>query len=315
MKVCGFTIAKNAVRFDYPIVEAIESILPVCDAFIVAVGDSNDGTRDLIASIAEDRISILDTVWDPSLKEGGKVLAAETNKALNAVPPDFDWCFYIQADEVVHEHYLPAIRAAMEEHLDNPAVDGLLFRYRHFYGTFDYVADSRRWYRHEIRIVRNDRTIRSWNDAQGFRRANGTKLTAAHSGAEMYHYGWVRPPRLMKDKVDGAKAYWAPDSKHIRSMDRPGAEFSYEQNFDSLDRFEGSHPRVMHDPAQAPESPALATLLGREDHRNPAIRESALREIPRCPTRATQTALTERFRAGFSLTSGACPIEPSAAPD
>jgi len=246
VKVCGFTIVRNAVRFDYPIVEAIASILPLCDRFIVAVGDSDDGTRELIAAIGDARIEILDTVWDPALKEGGKVLAAETNKALDAIPPDYDWCFYIQADEVVHERYLPAIRSAMENYLKNPEVEGLLFRYRHFYGTYDYVADSRRWYRHEIRIIRNDPSIRSWNDAQGFRRRDGSKLTAAQSGAEMYHYGWVRPPRMMKDKVEGAKAFWSPDSKHIRTMDRPDEEFRYEQNYDSLSRFEGSHPQVMH---------------------------------------------------------------------
>lgn len=247
MKVCGFTIVKNAVRFDYPAVEAIRSILPVCDRMVVAVGDSDDGTRDLIASIGDPKIEILDTVWDPALKEGGRVLAAETNKALDAIPHDYDWCFYIQADEVVHERYYPAIRAAMEEHLHNPAVQGLLFRYRHFYGTYDYVADSRRWYRQEIRIVRNDRSIRSWNDAQGFRWKDGSKLTAAQSGAEMCHYGWVRPPKLMKDKVDGAKEFWSPDSKHIRTMDRPEEEYLYEQNYDSLRRFEGTHPAVMQD--------------------------------------------------------------------
>jgi hypothetical protein len=247
MKVCGFTIVKNAVRFDFPAVEAIESILPLCDKFIVAVGDSDDGTRDLIASIGDEKIEILDTVWDPALKEGGKVLAAETNKALDAIPPDYDWCFYIQADEVLHERFHPAIRAAMQQHLGNPAVDGLTFRYQHFYGTYDYVADSRRWYRYEVRIVRNDRSIRSWNDAQGFRRQGGGKLTAAPSGGEMYHYGWVRPPKLMKDKVDGAKEFWSPDSKHIRTMDRPDDEYLYEQNYDSLRRFEGTHPAVMRD--------------------------------------------------------------------
>jgi hypothetical protein len=211
------------------------------------VGDSDDGTRELIASIGDAKIEILDTVWDPALNEGGKVLAAETNKALDAVPQDIDWCFYIQADEVLHERYLPAARSAMEAYLGNPTVEGLLFRYRHFFGTYDYVADSRRWYRHEIRIIRNERSIRSWNDAQGFRRQDGSKLNAAHSGAEMYHYGWVRPPKLMKDKVEGAKAYWSPDSKHIRTMDRPGEEYLYEQNYDSLDRFDGTHPGVMRE--------------------------------------------------------------------
>jgi hypothetical protein len=247
MKVCGFCMVKNAIKYDYPVVEAISSILPLCDRFIVAIGDCEDDTRELISSIGDDRIEILDTVWDPQLRDGGRVLAAETNKALDAIPPDFDWCFYIQADEVVHEKFHPAIRQSMEENLGDTAVDGLIFRYRHFFGTYDYVADSRRWYRYEIRIIRNNKDIRSWNDAQGFRWTDGRKLTGVKTGAEMYHYGWVRPPKLMKDKVEGAKLYWSADSKHIRTMDQPADEYAYEEAYDSLSRFAGTHPRVMQE--------------------------------------------------------------------
>jgi hypothetical protein len=247
MRVCGFCIVRNAVKFDYPVVEAITSILPVCDHFIVGIGDCEDGTRELIATIGDERIEILDTVWDPALTEGGRVLAAETNKVLDAIPREYDWCFYIQADEVVHEQFLPRIRQSMEQHLDDAGTDGLIFRYRHFFGTYDYVADSRRWYRYEIRIIRNDRAIRSWNDAQGFRWSDGRKITGVKTGAEMYHYGWVRPPRLMKEKVEGAKQYWSADSKHIRAMDQQSEVYLYEQAYDSLGRFEGTHPRVMQD--------------------------------------------------------------------
>ena len=44
MKVSGFTFIRNAIKFDYPVVEAIKSILPVCDDFFVAVGNSDDNT-------------------------------------------------------------------------------------------------------------------------------------------------------------------------------------------------------------------------------------------------------------------------------
>jgi len=42
MKVSGFTFVRNAVKYDYPIVESISSILSVCDEFIVCVGNSDD---------------------------------------------------------------------------------------------------------------------------------------------------------------------------------------------------------------------------------------------------------------------------------
>jgi len=245
MKVCGFSFVKNAVKFDYPVVEAILSILPVCDKFIVAVGDCGDGTRELIESIGSDKIEIIDTVWDPALREKGRVLASETNKAFDAIPAGYDWCFYIQADEVLHEKYLPEIETSMHKYLDVKEVDGLIMRYTHFYGTYDYYADSRRWYRSEIRIIRNNKGIRSWNDAQGFRLKDGTKLTGKFIDANMYHYGWVRPPKLMKDKLEGSKQYWSVNSKHIKTIKQTSEEFKYEDGIDSIEFFNGDHPGVM----------------------------------------------------------------------
>jgi hypothetical protein len=35
MKVGGFTFVRNVVKYDYPVVESIRSILPVVDEFIV----------------------------------------------------------------------------------------------------------------------------------------------------------------------------------------------------------------------------------------------------------------------------------------
>src|SRR6185503_20578247 len=103
MKITGFAIIKNAVINDYPVVEAITSILPIVDEMIVLAGDSEDGTEQLIRNIASDKIRIHRSVWDPALRKGGEILAVETNKAFDLVPADSDWAFYIQGDEVVHE--------------------------------------------------------------------------------------------------------------------------------------------------------------------------------------------------------------------
>ena len=106
--ISGFTFIRNAVKFDYPIVEAITSILPICDEFIVNVGNSDDDTLSLITSIGSEKIKIIESVWDENLRIGGQVLAQQTDIAFsNCIS---DWCFYIQADEVVHEQYLPSIR-------------------------------------------------------------------------------------------------------------------------------------------------------------------------------------------------------------
>ncbi|HEX8334094.1 MAG TPA: glycosyltransferase family 2 protein, partial [Segetibacter sp.] len=169
MKISGFTIIKNAVINDYPIVEAITSILPVVDEIIVLAGDSDDNTVELIESINSTKIKIHHSVWNTSLRSGGKALADETNKAFKLIEPSSDWAFYIQADEVVHEKYLDAIVESCKKYKDSPKVQGLLFKYAHFYGTYDYLGDSRRWYNHEVRVIRNDKRITAYKDAQGFR--------------------------------------------------------------------------------------------------------------------------------------------------
>ena len=170
MKVAGFSFIRNAVKYDYPIVEAIMSVLPLCDEFYLALGNSDDATEEFIRAIRSDKIKIIHTQWDDSLREGGKVLAVETDKAFDAIPLEFDWCFYIQGDEVLHEQYVPKVREAMLRWQHDAQVEGLLFNYRHFYGSYEYVGDSRRWYRNEIRVIKNDKRIRSYKDAQGFRK-------------------------------------------------------------------------------------------------------------------------------------------------
>jgi glycosyltransferase involved in cell wall biosynthesis len=244
MFVSGFTFVRNAIKFDYPIVEAITSILPVCDEVIVAVGNSDDDTLGLIKSIDSNKIKIIETVWDDSLREGGKVLAVETNKALAAVSPDADWCFYIQGDEVVHEQYLPAIRQAMQDNLNDLKVEGLLFKYQHFYGSYQYVADAQRWYRQEIRIIRNQATITSYRDAQGFRTIDDKKLNVKWIDAYIYHYGWVKSPEIQKEKMKSSINFWATDEEAA------SVKKHYEENFDyagidSLTTFSGTHPAVM----------------------------------------------------------------------
>lgn len=246
MKVTGFTFIRNAIKYDYPIEEAIRSILPVCDDFVVAVGKSEDATLELIQSIAPDKIKIVETVWDDSLRTGGQVLAEETNKAFQAIGDDTNWCFYIQGDEVVHEQYHDVIKSAMTQWKDDARVDGLLFKYEHFYGSYDYVGASRRWYPNEIRIIRNNKSIYSYQDAQGFRKGDNEKLNVKPVDAYVYHYGWVKDPRVMQRKQEDFNKLWHDDEwvdKHIDKV----TEFNYAAHIDAIKLFDGTHPKVMQE--------------------------------------------------------------------
>jgi len=162
----------------------ISLILPLCDEMIVAVGNSDDNTRAYIESIGNPKIKIIDTIWDDSQRTGGVVLAQETDKTMAAIHPKSDYCLYVQGDECYHEKDFAAIRDAMERWKDDKQVEGLLLKYYHFYGSYDFLADSRSWYRHEIRIVKNNIGVKSWKDAQGFR-INGRKLNVKPVDAEI----------------------------------------------------------------------------------------------------------------------------------
>lgn len=245
MKISGFIIIRNAVINDYPVTEAIRSVLPLVDEMIVSIGDCEDDTLGLIKSISSDKIRILHSVWDPALRQGGAVLAAETDKAFAHISPDSDWAFYIQADEVVHEKYYPAILEAAKKYKDNKEVEGLLFKYTHFYGTYNYVGDSRRWYNREIRIIRNDKSIHSWKDAQGFRK-NGNKLNVKLIDAHIYHYGWVKSPKQMLQKQKNIGKFWRSDEEWEQFLTESDF-WDFNNEFDSLVKFTDTHPAVMHE--------------------------------------------------------------------
>ena len=242
MFISGFTIARNVVKADDPIREAIYSILPLCDEVIVAVGESEDNTLAYIKSFNEPKIKIVETVWDDNLREGGKVLAIETDKAKQAIHPKADWCLYIQADECLDDRSIASLKLQLEKYCDNDEVEGLLFDYTHFFGSYNYVGDSRNWYRHEIRVVKNRPNIKSYKDAQGFR-IDGRKLKVKKANATMFHYGWVKNPELQLEKLKQARKLWHSD-EFIENEYQNMQAFDFSE-VDSLKIYEGHHPEVM----------------------------------------------------------------------
>lgn len=258
MKISGFSMGKNVLKLYYPMRHSVESILPLVDEFVVALGDSDedDLTRAEIEAIGSEKIRIVDTVWDIEKYPRGMEHAHQTDIAMNLCTGD--WLFYLQSDEVVHEKDHENIRKRCEELLDDHEVEGLLFRYRHFWGDYSHVQDGHCWYRKEIRIVRNLPDLHSWESAQSFRKipdfgglnyrqqAGTYKLKVAEVDAEIFHYGWVRPPRVMQNKI---KAFSA-NHRGKESVDAMEKSHYFDRIFDygnlsQYTRYEGSHPAVM----------------------------------------------------------------------
>lgn len=256
MTISGFSFVRNATKLYYPVRESIESILPIVDEFVIAVGkgDADDRTLEEIQQIQSDKIKIIHTEWDRKTYSHAAVYAQQTDVAKAACKGD--WLFYLQSDEVVHEKYLPVIKARCAELLHDRSVEGLVFDYLHFWGRYDRFIVSHSFYPREIRIVRNDPAIHSWKDAQSFRRIpdfdgknyfqkeDTYKLKVASVAATIYHYGWVRPPYLMQQR----RQSFAAD---IHGEEKAGQIFeSQERVFDygtlaKLGVFREAHPAVM----------------------------------------------------------------------
>ncbi len=254
MSISGFSFVRNGGKLYYPLKESIESILPICDEFIIAVGDNDpdDNTLELIESINSPKVKVIKTVWDKKYMKKGAIHSIQTDIAMKEC--NGDWLFYLQADEVVHEKDLPIIQKRCEELQDRKEVEGLLFDYYHFWGDYEHYHTSHGWYPYEIRIVRNHPNIHSYQSAQSFRyfdyyehprQPEGTrKLNVAKADAHIYHYGWVRPPHMMQNKSRYIDTNHKGEEKAKEMYDKLPKEFDY-GNLCIVSEFKGTHPEVM----------------------------------------------------------------------
>ena len=92
----------------------------------------------------------------------------------------------------------------MDKRLSDERVEALAFDYLHFYGNANTYVWSPGWYRSEVRVIRN--TIPAWSsEALFFNVVVGHKKSrypcAAHTGATIHHYGWVRSETQMNFKT------------------------------------------------------------------------------------------------------------------
>ena len=244
MKVSGFTFLRNGQKFGYPFVASIRSILPIVDEYVVALGPCYDDTEKMLREIGDPKIRIIPTQWNeriqPDYSVKGFVYGQQKSIALFNCTGD--WAFYLEADEVVHEDDLPKIRAVMERYLNDERVEALAFDYLHFYGNANTYAWSPGWYRSEVRIIRN--TIPAWGPEGLFfivleKHKKGRYPRAAHTGATIYHYGWVRSEAQMHLKASAVHKYWD---------DKPAAKADYTKiDLATLKLFAGAHPKVVQD--------------------------------------------------------------------
>ena len=258
MTISGFSFVRNATKLYYPVRQSIESILPIVDEFVIALGESDPGDQTLeeIQKIGSEKIRIIPSRWDLVQYPGGAEYAHQTDIAKQHCKGD--WLFYLQSDEVIHEKYLSGIQQKCADYLHSSEIEGLLFDYRHFWGDYRHYLLSHAWYNKEIRIIRNHPDIHSWRDAQSFRRIpdfdglhyfqkkDTYKLKVAEAAASVYHYGWVRPPSMMQKKRVSFESHMQGEEIAALLQKEQPPSFDY-GDLRKLQVFQETHPAVMKD--------------------------------------------------------------------
>ncbi len=258
MKLSGFTFIRNGTQFEYPYLESLRSLLPLVDELVINVGIGSDDTLEKIKQFSsqegQGKVVFFETDWDtPAVhhQKGGLLLSQQTNLALQKCSND--WCFYLQADEVIHEEDIPQIRTILAQVENQASIEGILFDYVHFYGSFDVIQQTRNVYRREIRLIRKNAEIHSIGDAQSFRKKNGKKLHVVRSGARIFHYGWVRSPEVMREKTFQMDQFYHGVNLAVDAENRiPHTKDNYRyKRILGLKKFTNTHPAVMYERIQS----------------------------------------------------------------
>jgi glycosyltransferase involved in cell wall biosynthesis len=255
MKISACSFVNNGPTLGYPFIESILSALELVDEFVVAVGPSNDGTREAIESIDDPRVRIIDTTWAPNAPRGF-VYSQQTMLALYNCTGD--WALSLQGDEAIHERDCDGLRVLVTAAHNQSNVDGIALNYHHFYGRPELIAAGPKWYRAEARLVRlAGRKVIVPSDAQYLVNVSGRRrlspLRAVRSNAFVYHYGWVRNRDSHDKKVTSTAQYW---------QEHRGTAMPYEQiDPHTLTDFDGTHPAAM--------APWLESSANRSFERDP----------------------------------------------
>jgi glycosyltransferase involved in cell wall biosynthesis len=241
MKISAFTIVRNAIILEYPVVESILSILPIVDEYVVLVGKSQDDTLGLIKGIGSEKIRIIENEWRDDFQRDGLFFSYLTNLALDECKGD--WAFSLQADEVIHEKDLPALKRLIEDCDKNHAVKAISLRFYHFYG--DYQTYNPYGHRKACRIIRNTgEVINIWDGIAFALRATpetrileGPREHIVKSRFWIYHYSSVKHPSKLLQKANLINVHYrGKEAKHL-------SRFQFDLRM--VKRFKGTHPKVM----------------------------------------------------------------------
>lgn len=200
-------VIKNGVKQGYPFWESLKSCLSFADEIVISEGYSDDGTAEYIRKFIDMysgkvKFRLYNDDWNSFQTPYGEVIAAVSYKNMRRC--EYEWVYYLQADEVLHDDNSAFVRSIAE---GNDGYNAVMFEFYHFINGWEPIPMGGAAYHHAIRMVRNKNDICFMGDAWTF--DGGVKPICCHTKVPkpIYHLGWVFPKNCDIKKVEHGKLY------------------------------------------------------------------------------------------------------------
>jgi glycosyltransferase involved in cell wall biosynthesis len=128
MIISAWTTTTDCIKYGYPILENIKSMLPLVDEYIIVDGGSTDGTLELIESLNEPKIRIIndeDTKWEYNW-DFWRILH-NFDRGFQECKGDIVIC--LDADYVIHEDGYDSIRQSFKDMINDNKIESQYCRY------------------------------------------------------------------------------------------------------------------------------------------------------------------------------------------
>lgn len=262
IRLSGFMALKNGVSLGYPFVEAILSLLPACDEFVVSEGYSEDDTYAWLERLRQrhpSKIRLHRRRWPEGMTGGeaiGKVQTAARKLCRG------HWAYLLQADEIMppeNTSYLRDVcraRGLGERIVGRRRFGSYRVDFVHVLDNFQRI-DPSPGYRWAIRLVRNRPFVHSGGDGWQMQGLGCSLIGTAALPRPVVHVGYNFPVNTWRKHINHASLY--PDHELYQERARSAQEHLARHA-------EGSLPLL---PSASPLDlpPLIAPLVGQAEYR------------------------------------------------
>lgn len=256
----GHLLIYQGEKYMFNYREAVLSVLPICDEFVICECFSDDGTYEGCLDLQRQypEIRIIRHPWQDGTEEPGyeyRRLARLTNACIEDARTK--WAIQIQADEAVHEDgHEEVLRIIQGRSRFGDSPRAIASPFVHLVGNTK--TQFRFVYQSSVRIARVDSTWRAFKDAWTLQHHDPGDGFVVHAvQARYFHYGFafgLSMERMAKEKhfqsLFASEGF--PDKKVLEMADgdKPLSMaylFQAAKERGEFTPFTGTHPAVMKD--------------------------------------------------------------------